>query len=223
MILVKPSFEIIDPIDGEAMLRKLEVCGRVCYKSEDKITPESYRKFVSTIIKNHHLSVIEHNSFTVRFTVDRGVSHEIVRHRLASFSQESTRYVNYAKGQCTFVLPPWVGLAPGEYNGEQKVFSIHSDIAKVEADHLWYQEMLNVEAKYLKLTQLGWAPQQTRSILPNSTKTEICVTANLREWAHILTERTSKAAHPQFREVSIPLLKELQSKIPIIFDDIVPE
>lgn len=205
MKVIKPSVEIIDELNGSEILKKIELCGRVCYKSEGKIKEGSAEKFVTAIIRNGHESVIEHVSFTVKFIVDRGVSHEMVRHRLASYSQESTRYCNYSKddfqSEITFIEPYYlVKGSPG-----------------------WVQWMLAMEAvekAYFNLLNIGHSPQEARAVLPNSLKTELVMTANIREWRHFLKLRTSPAAHPQMREVAGLLLKELKVKIPVVFDDI---
>lgn len=209
MLLVKPSTEVLGfYADDPASMERI---GRTCYKSEDKITPDSAEKFIKNILKNGHESVIEHSALTVKFIIDRGVSHELVRHRLCAFSQESTRYCNY-KGGVTFVIPPWVGLQPGKY------FS--TGIAAAETDMIWFIQMWGAEREYRHLLFLGWTPQQARSVLPNSLKTEIVVTTNFREWRHIFKLRCSPAAHPQMREVMIPLLEEVKLYIPVIFDDL---
>lgn len=199
------------------MLKSIEQSGRVCYKSEKKITKGSAEDFVKKIIKSGHLSVIEHQGLTVKFVVDRGVSHELVRHRIISCSQESSRYCNYNTG-CQFIIPPWVDYSTREYK-------CLADLCRKESlhtheDFTWCLAMLGCEQNYLELLKSGWTPQQARAVLPNSLKTEIDVTANLREWRHILKLRTSKAAHPQMREVMCPLLDELKSKMPVIFYDI---
>jgi thymidylate synthase (FAD) len=196
MNIVKPSHEILDEIDGLMILKKLEHCGRTAYKSEDKITNDSAYKFVRSLIERGHESAIEHISITVKFVCDRGVTHEIVRHRLVSYTQESTRYCNYSKLGVTFIEPPW-GL-----DEEDKV------VLKVLEDH------------YNRKIQQGQSPQQARYFLPNGLKTEIVETANLREWRHILRLRTAKTAHPQMRELMIPLLNDFKRLIPVIFDDI---
>ncbi len=205
MKAIKAGFEIIDELNGSEILKKIELCGRVCYKSENKIKEGSAEKFIAAIIRNGHESVIEHVSFTVKFIVDRGVSHEMVRHRLASYSQESTRYCNYSKddfqSEIIFIEPYY--LAEGSPG--------------------WMEWMLAMEAAekaYFNLLNIGHSPQEARAVLPNSLKTEVMMTANLREWRHFLKVRTSKAAHPQIREVAIPLLHELQRLIPVVFDDI---
>ena len=218
MILIKPSHKILTTIDSMDILERIEQAGRTCYKSENRITSDSSKKFVSQIIKRGHHSVIEHVNISVYFICDRGVTHELVRHRLCAFSQESTRYCNY-KGGVTFVIPLWIELQPGEYQSPQpneKWFENKGTIT-------WFSAMYLAEKEYLDLLDLGWTPQQARSVLPNSLKTEIVVTANIREWRHILTMRTSSAAHPQIREVMIPLLREFQARIPILFDDILEE
>lgn len=205
MRIVKASTEILTPIDGESILKSIEQAGRVCYKSEDKITDNSARKFVANIIKRGHEAVIEHQSVTVRFIVDRGVSHEIVRHRVASYCQESTRYCNYSKdgfgNEITVIKPCFAEEGREGYDQ-------------------WKLACLDAEQTYFTLLEKGWTPQEARSVLPNSLKTEVVMTANLREWRHFFRLRCSPAAHPQMREVAIPLLREFQSQIPVLFDDI---
>ncbi len=205
MKIIKPSVEILDNITPVEVLKKLELCGRVCYKSEDKITDESAVKFISNIIKQGHESVLEHVSFSVRFICDRGVSHEIVRHRIASYSQESTRYCNNSKGdsdgQITVIEPLY--LEPG-----------------TEGYEIWKKACQEAEDNYFKLLQYGCTAQEARAVLPNSLKTEIVMTANVREWRHFLKLRTSKAAHPQIKEVAEMLLEQLNFLLPSLFDDI---
>lgn len=204
MEIVYPSHEFLDEIDGEAILKKLERCGRVAYKSEDRITPDSARKFIKSLIERGHESVIEHVSITVKFICDRGITHEIVRHRLVSYTQESTRYCNYQKKGIAVVEPMFWG--------------------KLDNKHMaWVAAMENTERAYNYLIESGASPQEARSVLPSSLKTEIVVTANLREWRHILKLRTSKAAHPQMRELMIPLLCDFKRLIPVIFDDVESE
>ena len=209
MKLIRPSFEILTSIEPDLVLKRIEVAGRTCYKSEDAISTTSATSFVEMIIKRGHESVLEHQSLSVRFICDRGVSHELVRHRLASFSQESTRYCNYSKGkfnnELTFIIPNWL-------DSETK-----GDI-EFEA---WRARMSYAENSYMSLIEkFNWQPQQARCILPNSLKTEIVVTANFREWRTIFKQRTSVAAHPQMRELMCPLLDELKSELPVVFGDI---
>ena len=211
MILIKPSYEILTAVDYGEILKRIEAAGRTCYKSEDRITQDSAEGFVRRIIKSGHHSVLEHESLSVRFVCDRGVTHELVRHRLCAYSQESTRYCNY-KGGVTFVIPPWVNVEEGEYFGNMDIF-----VTDPSCELSWVRLMLNSETTYIELLDNGWSPQQARSVLPNSLKTEIVVTANIREWRHIFTLRTSAAAHPQIREVMTPLLRELRDELPVLF------
>lgn len=205
MKIIKPVFVIEDGVNGDAILKKLERCGRVCYKSEERITADSAKKFIAGIIKSGHESVIEHASITVRVICDRGVSHEIVRHRLGAYSQESTRYCDYRKAGEIVVIEPCFWIAGGpKYQ-------------------IWKYAMENSEAAYNELIGMGATPQEARSVLPNSLKTEIDITYNLREWRHFFKLRCSKRAHPQMREITIPLLNEFKKLIPVIFDDIVIE
>ena len=215
MILVKPSHKIL--FISPEPLKTIEAAGRTCYKSEDKITEGSTEKFVRMIIKRGHLSVIEHAYISVRFICDQGV-----RHRLAAYSQESTRYCN-CKGGVTFVIPPWVDIEPGEHTDnvdETRRIALNSLFSAVYPRRIWVAAMLEAEKDYCTLIDNGWSPQQACSVLPNSLKTEIVMTANLREWIHIFSLRTSKAAHSQMRELMIPLLEEMKTLVPVIFDDI---
>lgn len=205
MKIINADVEFITPIDGAAILKRLEQCGRVCYKSEAKITDTSAPAFVAGIIKRGHEAVLEHCSFTVKFICDRGVSHEIVRHRVASYCQESTRYCNYSKegfgSEITVIKPCF--------------WPKNSTQMKV-----WEMAMDEVETHYFALLELGATPQEARSVLPNSLKTEVVMTANIREWRHFLKLRCSPAAHPQMREVALILLDKVHALIPICFDDI---
>jgi thymidylate synthase (FAD) len=216
MRLIKPSFEILTPIDRSQILKAIEVAGRTCYKSEGKITDDSASKFVEMIVGRGHLSVVEHQVVSVKFICDRGVSHELVRHRIASFSQESTRYCNYSKdkfdNQLTFIIPSWSKIEPGE--GDRSDFGLHS-----HGEILWLNAMQSSQDIYNSLIQAKWSPQEARSVLPNSLKTEIIVTANLREWREIFRQRCSPAAHPQMRELMVPLRNEFQKVLPEIFGD----
>lgn len=205
MRIISPSFSIIDNVDGAELLKRIEAAGRTCYKSEANITDESAHTFVSNILKRGHESVIEHEKLSVRIICDRGVTHEIVRHRLASYSQESTRYCNYSNdGELTFIKPFfWEGGMP-QYE-------------------TWKNSMESAEQSYLSLIKLGATPQEARDVLPNSLKTEIVVTMNLREWRHFFRMRADTAAHPQMREIAVPMLLEFRKRLPVFFDDILPE
>ena len=219
MKIVKPSYEILDPIDGTAILKKLELIGRVSHKSEDRITETSAAPFVKKLIKLGDESVLEHVSITVRFICDRGVSHELVRHRLASYTQSSTRYCNYSQdkfGNEITVIQPCFLTDMTQLDDEYPIAS-KGYFAK---DLHWYSEMSMAENAYFAMLDAGAKPEEARSVLPNSLKTEVIMTANLRELRHILQLRCNKRAHPQIRELMVPLLHELQAKIPVVFDDI---
>ncbi len=208
MKIIKPSIDILTPIDGTEILKHIELCGRVCYKSEEKISEGSAETFIANIIKRGHEAVLEHYDITVKFICDRGVSHEIVRHRLASYCQESTRYCNYSKegfGKEITVIAPCY-LEPG-----------------TEGWSLWQLSCTQAEKAYFDLLNWGCTPQEARAVLPNSLKTEVVMTANIREWRHFLKLRTSRAAHPQMREVAILLRTELERLLPGLFGDIPKE
>lgn len=202
MKLIDQSFEILDPPDPQEVLQKIERAGRTCYKSEHRITPDSAAKFVRGLIKSGHHSVIEHLNVTARIVTNRGVTHELVRHRIASYSQESTRYCNYGGEDMEFIRPVWW---EGASQQTRNTFS-------------W--SLYESEWSYNELLSNGWTPQEAREVLPNALKTELVVTANLREWRHIFTLRCSKAAHPQIRELMKDGLRQFKSLIPVVFEDL---
>lgn len=205
MKIIDPQVIFEDEIKGTSILEKLERIGRVCYKSENNITENSKERFIKNIIKNGHESVLEHVSISVRVICDRGVSHEIVRHRIASYSQESTRYCNYSNdkfgNELTFIKPCF-----WEENYEKYIE--------------WKVLMNRISDSYFKLLEYGANPEQARSILPNSLKTELVMTMNLREWRHFLRLRCSNKAHPQMRQIANIILKQFKEKIQVVFDDI---
>lgn len=205
MKIIEPYFEILNMAEPEEIYDHLELAARTCYKSEDKISQGSSEAFLARLIKSGHESVIEHISVTVRLVCDRGVSHEIVRHRLCSFSQESTRYANYSKekfGSEITVIKPYFWKEGG-------------DRYKV-----WESAMAACERAYLSLIESGAKAQEARSVLPNSLKTDIIVTANIREWRHIFKLRCSKASHPQMREIMLPLLAAFHDRLPVLFGEL---
>lgn len=205
MKIIKPSAGIIGDADGKTILQHIEQCGRVCYKSEYGITNTSAADFVAGIIHRGHEAVLEHESIAVRFVCDRGVSHEIVRHRLAAYCQESTRYCNYGKErfgrEITVIQPLCLAEDTIGYN-------------------CWKNACEVAENAYFDLLEFGCSPQEARAVLPNSLKTEIVMTANLREWRHFFRLRTAPTAHPQMREITIPLLRKMQDLVPVVFDDV---
>jgi thymidylate synthase (FAD) len=211
MILVKPSITKLWITPNVEQV--IELAGRTCYKSEDKIKEGSSEVFIKKIIANGHEAMIEHASASYRVICDRGVTHEIVRHRLFSYAQESTRYCNY-KGGVTFILPPWVDISTGNYS-EFCMDNTESNSKR------WFNTMIRLEDCYIRMLQNGWKPQEARSVLPNSLKTEIVITGNLREWRHFFKLRTAKTAHPQMQEVANMLLKDIKVWCPTVFADFV--
>lgn len=208
MKIVNSKVEVLSgltPADVEYGMKLIEVAMRTCYKSEGHIQAGTAEKMVRMAIKNGHESVIEHWNCTVKFIVDRGVSHEIVRHRIASYSQESTRYCNYSN----------------EKFGRELTF-IRPELPEIQMVS-WMELMKTIEKKYMDFIDSGIQPQAARSILPNSLKTEVVMTANMREWRHFLKLRTSKQAHPDMRKVAVQLLEIFAKNIPVIFEDIMYE
>ena len=214
MKLIKPSIEFLWMT--AAPLSTIERAGRICYKSEDNINAGSARRFVRKIMKNGHLAMIEHASASYRVICDRGVTHEIVRHRLFSYAQESTRYCNY-KGGVTFIIPPWLhamGEAKYTLNDVSLMFENHHN------DAGWAYHLLTCENEYKRLLQKGWSPQQARGFLPNALKTEIVITGNLREWLHFFELRCAPTAHPQMQEIANMILSDIRGRCAVIFDNI---
>lgn len=207
MRLIEQSFEIEDlgAEDGLAILKKIERAGRTCYKSEEKITGDSAERFVRGLIKNGHHSVIEHHSVSARIVSNRGVTHELVRHRLAAYSQESTRYCNYGGKGMTFVRPVWLNLSGGPEYMETMAFLM---------------SLQESEDTYNQLLEFGWSPQQAREVLPNALKTEIVMTANLREWRHVFSLRCSPASHPPMVALMRRGLEQMAEAVPVVFEDL---
>ena len=249
MKIIKAGYEILRPdTDGpeakNAIYRLIEQAGRTCYKSEDRITPESAAKFVENVVKRGHEAMLEHAVMTVRFTVDRGVSHELVRHRIASFAQESTRYCNYSKdkfgNEITVIEPVFFRDIPEEEKEKcRQLLDDHEAFSKKELmDFLdnkvtirhrkyarWYESCSYSEQNYFTLLELGATPEEARSVLPNSLKTEVVMTANMREWRHFFRLRAAGETgkpHPQMLEVTVPLLNQCRMQMPELFGDIQP-
>jgi thymidylate synthase (FAD) len=206
MQIVPISFKILNPYhaeftdnDGHNLLRHCEYIGRISHRSEDKVDTYSHMRFIESVVMGHgDLSIIEHASISIEVEVDRGISHEIVRHRIGAYTQESTRFVNYGKKPMRFIKP--------------------------NEDALWEDAFIALEESYLRLLEdKGYPPQIARAILPNALATKLVMTYNLRMWRHFLIMRTSRETHPQMKQLTIPLLLELKDKVPIIFDDIEPE
>ncbi len=210
MKAIKAYTQIYVDFDGQELLNKIEMVARTCYKSESKIKEGSAEKMVASLIKSGHEAMLEHASVTVKFVCDRGVSHELVRHRLASFAQESTRYCNYSKNEfgseITFIIPYFMSFGTKSFQ-------------------IWKNHMVQAENAYFDLLDFGLSPQEARSVLPNSLKTEVNMTCNLREWRHFFKLRAAAVTglpHPQMLEVAVPLLESMKELIPVVFDDIEP-
>lgn len=205
MKIVKPSVEILTPINGERILNHIETIARTCYQSQPL---DSSHKLVKSLINSKHFAMLEHYNISVKFITDRGVSHEIVRHRLASFAQESTRYCNYSKdkfgNEISVVKPTELKEGSFEYI-------------------VWQKQCEAAERAYFKLLDSGITPETARSVLPTSLKTSIVMTANIREWRHFLKLRAvgiTGKPHPDIKVLADDLLEQFKSKIPILFDDI---
>ncbi len=202
MKIVQQSHEWITPLNRDVTLPRIEQIARTCYKSEGAIKPGSDAKMVAMLCKNHHYAMIEHISLSIKFITDRGVANEIVRHRIGSYAQESTRYCNYSKDKfdngITIINHGYTGI-----------------VMKDVVDACWQAEQC-----YLDMLKNGATPEQARDVLPLCLKTEIVCTWNLREWHEVLRLRTAKDAHPAIRELMIPVLHELQDVYPEIFNDI---
>lgn len=206
MKLIKPKVEILDKINGDEVITKLARVARTCYKSEDASTLEKDKRLVENLIKSGHEAMIEFFDVTVKFTTDRAIANEIVRHRMASYAQESTRYCNYSKdkfgNELTFIRPIW-------YDSLDITHKQDFEIA-----------LERCEDDYLEFIRQGWTPQQARAILPLTLKTELNMKANLREWRCFFKLRCDTAAHPDMRKLALDLLEQMHSLIPVVFDDI---
>lgn len=207
--IVEPYAKLMDVPDLEAgvqLLKKIEWCGRISHRSEESQTGDSWRRFIETVVLGHgDWSIVEHASATADMMVDRGITHEIVRHRLFSFTQESTRFVNYEKKMPAAFIDP-----------------LDRGLDAVGAHRIWDNAIQQAEQYYKALLAYGCSPQIARSVFPNALASRIIITGNLRNWRHFFIMRTTKEAHPQMRQVAIPLLAEFQARIPILFDDIEP-
>lgn len=208
MKIIEPNVDIITPLDGDSILSFIENCGRTCYRSEDNITADSAKTMIKMLIKNGHESVLEHFNITIKATMDIGAYKDLTRHRHASFSIESTRYCNYSKGKFGKEL---TFIKPGNIDENSPLY------------FEWVSLMEEIELTYRSMAELGAKPDQLRMILPHSTAAQVCMTANLREWRHILKLRTAKAAHPSVRQIMLKVLEKFKTNIPIVFDDINPE
>ena len=209
MKIINAGFQILSNINGMEMLKDIEYIARTCYKSEYMMTDLSAVKMVESLINREHEAMLEHQSISVKFIVDRGVSHELVRHRMASYAQESTRYCNYSKdkfgNEITVIKPCFLDEDTENYR-------------------IWKSSCEAAEKAYFAMLDNDATPQEARSVLPTSLKTEIVMTANLREWRHFFKLRAlgiTGKPHPQMLEVTVPLLAEFKTLIPVVFDDLI--
>ena len=237
MKIVRPYAKIMEPEQLADSLRRIEYAARVSHRSEDGQTDESAERFIRAVVLQHgDWSVVEHVSASVEFLVDRGITHEIVRHRIASYTQESTRFVNYAKKMPPSFIYPIVGVeCPFCLDGDEATAAgsmdrLHCEpwlqglgTLKCAYEPAWLCAIQSCEDEYRNLLDLKWRPQEARSVFPNALSSKIIVTFNLRTWRHFFLMRTSKEAHPQMRQVTIPLLAEFQRLVPVLYEDIVPE
>lgn len=200
MRIVEPSVQLLWSTHAPTL--QVELAARTCYKSEDKLGTTD---LVSRLISSGHHAMIEHASASIKIVTDRGITHEIVRHRIASYAQESTRYCNYSQDkfgrEVAFIQPP--GLDDRQHGQ-------------------WQSACLDAERYYFQMLDMGCSPQIARSVLPNCTKTEIVMTCNFREWRHFILLRSSKAAHPQIRPIAAAVWKVLYELAPELMIDITP-
>ena len=203
MRIVEPWIKV-EKIDGKQIMKRIERACRTCYRSEGKITEDSYKKLIKNCITSGHESVLEHEKVTVRIYSDIGSYKDLTRHRFASFSVESTRYCSYDKDK---------------YGNEIAIMNpVYIEVKEVY--EVWKKTMEEMEKGYMEMKRLGASTDMCREVLPHSTAAEYTMTANIREWRHILSLRTTKNVHPSIRQVLIPLLKYVKEQMPEIFDDV---
>lgn len=204
MQLIEPEV-FVEDYDGKEIMRKIERACRICYRSEDKITDTSYKNLLKNCINRGHESVLEHEKISVKLVGDIGTYKDLTRHRIASFSVESTRYCNYGKdkfgNELKFMRPVHIEEGTKEYR-------------------IWEECMKNVEKAYIEMSSLGALPDQLRMLLPHSTAAEYALTANIREWRHILSLRCSSHTHPAIRQLLIPLLLKFKEDMPELFAEV---
>lgn len=209
MRVIEPTFEFIEEVDGVKLLKKIELAKRICYQSEDRITDDSYLNSARDLVSMGHEAMLEHASVSVMFTVDRGIANEIVRHRVASFAQSSTRYCNFSQdkfgNEITVIRPLFLQEGTVAYD-------------------TWAESCEAAESAYFSLLSLGMKPEQARDVLPLSTMTRLMMTANLREWRHFFKLRacgTTGKPHPQMLQVAVPLLGDFKRRVAVVFDDLI--
>lgn len=235
MNIVQPYAKVIEPELLSQALQRIEAAARISHRSEDGQTADTAEKFIRAVVLQHgDWSVVEHVSVSVEILTDRGITHELVRHRIASYTQESTRFVNYAKKMPPSFIYPKPGVVctkcivtcdDHSCYAEEHGYVYQHDIggAPCAYDGDWLHDIYEAELAYKRLLAKGWRPQEARSVFPNALASKILMTCNLRSWRHFFLMRTSKEAHPQMRQVTISLLAEFQRLVPVLFEDIIPE
>lgn len=204
MKIIEPKIEI-EKVDYNQIMKNLERACRTCYRSEDKITAESHKTLLKNCVNRGHESILEHEKITIRMICDIGVYKDLTRHRHASFSIESTRYCNYGKDK---------------FDNEIKFIEPVNIEKDTDLYKEWKKSLEEMEKHYLNMTELGATPDQMRMILPHSTAAVVTMTANIREWKHILSLRCTKHAHPAVEQVMIPVLIHFKKNMPEIFENI---
>ena len=204
MKIIEPWIQV-ENFDGKQIMKNLEKACRTCYRSEGLITEDSYSKLLKNCINRGHESILEHEKITIRMYVDIGVYKDLTRHRHASFSIESTRYCNYGKDKFDNEIK---FIKPCNIDEDSELYSN------------WIRAMSFIEKEYIAMSKNGATPDQMRMILPHSTAAEVTMTANIREWKHILGLRCAKMTHPAIRQVLIPLLLKFKEEMPEIFEEI---
>ena len=230
MRLIKPKVEILDKLDGQVVIDRIAAVSRTCYRSEDLSTPEKDLALVKRLVASKHEAMLEFADVTVKFTTSIGITREIIRHRVASYANESTRYCDYSKdkfnNEITFIIPSYLDIPEGNYSYwdgdwvDMDKMKIQLPADNEDAISTWLFNLNHAETSYRILKNKGWKAEQAREVLPMCTKSEICMKANLREWRHFFRLRCSKAAHPDIRALALDLLKQMHEKIPVIFDDL---
>lgn len=230
MKLIKQYSEILTKIDGDEIIKNIANIARTCYKSEANSSKEKDEALVKRLIESKHEAMLEFADVTVKFTTSIGITREIIRHRLSSFANESTRYCNYNKdkfnNEITFIIPSYLDIPEGNYiywDGDwvdmnKMKIQLPADGKDVISN--WLFALNHAETTYRILSNKGWKAEQAREVLPMGTKSELCMKANLREWRHFFKLRCSKAAHPDIRVLALNLLKQFHEQIPIVFDDL---
>ncbi len=229
--IVKPGAKIVTPLEQiNDYPRQLEIAGRTCYKSEEKMSTESAERFIRMIVNSGHHSVLEHCTISVRIIGDRSMSHQLVRHRIGSYSQESQRYCDYGEKGFQVIIPPSIGeLMPGSYVKEKDDwFFIDTDRkSKIDLREVgelaleWLNSVSNSYEVYLNMRNKGIPPEDARSVLPNATKTEVFTTYNLRQWRHVFMERAlNPRAQWQIREIMNEILVQFKKHLRVVFEDL---